>query len=303
MLLRTLNDVEALTQRGRRGKSVLQQRKMKAAATTSAKEDARRGGGEGKEKEEHGQVEVGSRSKEENETKEREAGMMEEPEAEVERTLVVGATAGAIVADEWTCSLCTLINGALERHCTLCGTLREMKEGCMVEDDSNRRKARRVSPCSCEGKAEHQVDVAVQLEDLKEKNEQLLGLLMKMKEEAKRSKEEKERFSSYESLMLAASSFVVTDKELADVEADLEAKLALVRRVRRDHADVRAQELERELRDTRAATLCIICVDSPRTVTFAPCGHFISCLDCCETTDTCPLCRKWISLRLKTFKN
>jgi hypothetical protein len=270
MLLRTLAELEGLAQ-GRRGKasSLLQQRKMKAAAY---KEDAR-GRREGKEKEERraSGEESGTRRREETEeealTKERETAGIEEVEAESTKrqALAVGATVNVVLEAEWTCSLCTLINGVLDPHCSLCGTLREAKEGGLLGEDEKTRRSKGRQPCGCEGgNDEHEHDLASQLEEVKEKNERLLCMLMKMKDGAKRSKEEKERFSSYDNLMLAASSAVVTDDELSEVEAELEAKLALVRRVRRDHARARAQELEREMREMRATTLCVICADSPR---------------------------------------
>lgn len=268
MLLRTLAELEGLAQ-GRRGKasSLLQQRKMKAAAY---KEDAR-GRREGKEKEERraSGEERGTRRREETEeealTKERETAGIEEVEAESTKrqALAVGATVNVVLEDQWTCSLCTLINDVLDPHCSLCGTLRETKEGGLLGEDEKTSRSKGRRPCGCGGgNDEH--DLASHLEEVKEKNERLLCMLMKMKDGAKRSKEEKERFSSYDNLMLAASSAVVTDEELSEVEAELEAKLALVRRVRRDHARARAQELEREMREMRATTLCVICADSPR---------------------------------------
>jgi len=40
---------------------------------------------------------------------------------------------------------------------------------------------------------------------------------------------------------------------------------------------------------------CVICLNSEKTVVFAPCGHFCSCEQCyAKLKKTCPLCRSHI---------
>lgn len=41
---------------------------------------------------------------------------------------------------------------------------------------------------------------------------------------------------------------------------------------------------------------CVICMDAPKTVVFAPCGHYCSCVSCSTKLDNkCPMCRSVIT--------
>ncbi|XP_055329695.1 uncharacterized protein LOC129582247 isoform X2 [Paramacrobiotus metropolitanus] len=46
---------------------------------------------------------------------------------------------------------------------------------------------------------------------------------------------------------------------------------------------------------------CRICEDLPKNVTFVPCGHMVVCMDCAKELSICPICRKPIDLKVKTF--
>jgi hypothetical protein len=46
---------------------------------------------------------------------------------------------------------------------------------------------------------------------------------------------------------------------------------------------------------------CIVCVDAPRSIALAPCGHVCSCEDCAGDLQQCPICRQAIDGRLKVF--
>jgi hypothetical protein len=46
---------------------------------------------------------------------------------------------------------------------------------------------------------------------------------------------------------------------------------------------------------------CIVCVDAPRSIALAPCGHVCSCEDCAGELRQCPICRQAIDGRLKVF--
>jgi hypothetical protein len=46
---------------------------------------------------------------------------------------------------------------------------------------------------------------------------------------------------------------------------------------------------------------CVVCVDAPRSIALAPCGHVCSCEDCAGDLQECPLCRQAIVGRLKMF--
>lgn len=173
----------------------------------------------------------------------------------------------------WSCSLCTLLNEPLDPHCIMCGTLREMKEGGLVTNDTSTSNIKK-GPTKATHEEEQQRPgkhtdegrdtMQAELEEMRAKNEKLMALLMKMKEEANRAKEEKERYASYEALMAALTAGIINDDHLETVESELEARLALVRQLRRDRVRARILALEREEREMRATTLCIICTDSPR---------------------------------------
>lgn len=41
--------------------------------------------------------------------------------------------------------------------------------------------------------------------------------------------------------------------------------------------------------------LCRVCMDSPVSAVFCPCGHFISCYKCAVECTQCPMCRSTIA--------
>src|SRR5277367_248812 len=46
---------------------------------------------------------------------------------------------------------------------------------------------------------------------------------------------------------------------------------------------------------------CKICLDMEREITFLPCAHLITCIACAYTLTFCPICRKDIKQRLRTY--
>ena len=59
------------------------------------------------------------------------------------------------------------------------------------------------------------------------------------------------------------------------------------------------QETERSVvTDSR---LCKICMDNELEVTFVPCGHLMSCVDCSPVLKNCPICRKPIKGCVRTY--
>merc|ERR1711959_361768 len=48
--------------------------------------------------------------------------------------------------------------------------------------------------------------------------------------------------------------------------------------------------------------LCKICYDQVAEVVFVPCGHFGFCRICSERLTRCPVCRKFVQLRQRTFR-
>lgn len=48
-------------------------------------------------------------------------------------------------------------------------------------------------------------------------------------------------------------------------------------------------------------TVCIICLDKPRNMAFANCGHAVCCETCTTNLKTCPICRQAITSAIKIF--
>lgn len=52
-------------------------------------------------------------------------------------------------------------------------------------------------------------------------------------------------------------------------------------------------------------TVCVVCMDNPRTMTFVPCGHYCVCAACAKTLEAkkvCPMCRATAQMIMQTFK-
>ena len=61
---------------------------------------------------------------------------------------------------------------------------------------------------------------------------------------------------------------------------------SLVAREEREHEELRRKQDKEQLREE-----CCICLDSPSTVEFLPCGHVSSCAECSIHLEVCMLCR------------
>jgi len=71
----------------------------------------------------------------------------------------------------------------------------------------------------------------------------------------------------------------------------LENAESLTTRVRRELAK-RAQTLQPE---------CSVCLNAKPNQTFVPCGHCVCCEECASNLEVCPLCRKKITQKVKSF--
>lgn len=58
---------------------------------------------------------------------------------------------------------------------------------------------------------------------------------------------------------------------------------------------------EEQLRLLQEEKLCKICMDRNIAVVFIPCGHLVTCKQCAEAVDKCPMCYTAITLRQKIF--
>ena len=60
---------------------------------------------------------------------------------------------------------------------------------------------------------------------------------------------------------------------------------------------------EAEERERRKSLDCAICLENPRAVAFAPCGHIACCKVCAAnpTLDQCPLCKRGVGSKVNVF--
>ncbi|KAJ8027420.1 E3 ubiquitin-protein ligase XIAP [Holothuria leucospilota] len=56
-----------------------------------------------------------------------------------------------------------------------------------------------------------------------------------------------------------------------------------------------------ELEKLREKNLCKICLDNDVEILFLPCKHLVTCSDCAERIDNCPICRELIDDRLYVY--
>ena len=47
--------------------------------------------------------------------------------------------------------------------------------------------------------------------------------------------------------------------------------------------------------------LCAICLEKEPEITFLPCGHFVTCVNCAPCNKNCPICRKPIRGSVRTY--
>lgn len=58
---------------------------------------------------------------------------------------------------------------------------------------------------------------------------------------------------------------------------------------------------EEQLRLLQEEKLCKICMDRNIAVVFIPCGHLVTCKQCAEAVDKCPMCYTIITFKQKIF--
>lgn len=59
--------------------------------------------------------------------------------------------------------------------------------------------------------------------------------------------------------------------------------------------------LEEENRRLKDARLCKICLDDEVGVVFLPCGHLVTCVQCANSVNQCPMCRNVIKGFVRTY--
>lgn len=60
-------------------------------------------------------------------------------------------------------------------------------------------------------------------------------------------------------------------------------------------------DLFEENKMLREQNQCKICMDNVINIVFIPCGHISSCGDCAKSMKKCPICRKNIERKVKTY--
>lgn len=53
--------------------------------------------------------------------------------------------------------------------------------------------------------------------------------------------------------------------------------------------------------EEKEALTCVVCLDEPRDIAFAPCGHKVCCNVCANQVSQCPICRGAITNRLRVY--
>ena len=61
------------------------------------------------------------------------------------------------------------------------------------------------------------------------------------------------------------------------------------------------QFFEKENQSLKESKFCKICMDNEINIVLVPCGHFISCDDCASCLKFCPMCRRKINVKVKTY--
>ena len=70
-----------------------------------------------------------------------------------------------------------------------------------------------------------------------------------------------------------------------------------------NNLEAQTKHLEDQAKNLKEEHLCKICMENEISFVFIPCGHFITCENCAVNGDLkiCPMCRKQITKRLKTY--
>ncbi|EFB15603.1 hypothetical protein PANDA_011302, partial [Ailuropoda melanoleuca] len=94
--------------------------------------------------------------------------------------------------------------------------------------------------------------------------------------------------SNYKSLEILVSDLVSAQK---DNTQDESSQTSLQKEI----------SAEEQLRLLQEEKLCKICMDRNIAVVFIPCGHLVTCKQCAEAVDKCPMCYTVITFKQKIF--
>ena len=89
------------------------------------------------------------------------------------------------------------------------------------------------------------------------------------------------------------------------LEVQLEALMKTFEKTNRENQKLKeeVQQLKFELERLFDERTCVICMDKEIIYLFMPCKHLVSCEKCGQNPSVkeCPICRKTIQKRLKTY--
>ncbi|XP_014400436.1 PREDICTED: E3 ubiquitin-protein ligase XIAP isoform X2 [Myotis brandtii] len=94
--------------------------------------------------------------------------------------------------------------------------------------------------------------------------------------------------SNYKSLEVLVADLVSAQKDSTEDES---SQTSLQKEI----------SAEEQLRLLQEEKLCKICMDRNIAVAFIPCGHLVTCKQCAEAVDKCPMCYTVITFKQKIF--
>jgi hypothetical protein len=80
-------------------------------------------------------------------------------------------------------------------------------------------------------------------------------------------------------------------------EEIFDKKLKLMNKKQPIYASDIAEEVERLKKELS----CVICLERQKVIISMPCHHLASCVECSETLQTCPVCKKKVEATIRTY--
>ena len=82
---------------------------------------------------------------------------------------------------------------------------------------------------------------------------------------------------------------------------NLKKKLKEKERSMKDSVVLAEKLKETERSAVAESRLCKICMENEMEITFLPCGHLMSCINCAPVLKNCPICRRPIKGSVRTY--
>ena len=168
-----------------------------------------------------------------------------------------------------------------------------------------------------QAKADQELRIAMEtddidLEDLKTAITELQSLASaELLKEARRKRDqlkERARKAVKSESNLQRKVRMEAETAVAAAEAAKEAARAAAEDARTAAAQEILARQSEEAERQKEASLCVVCLDEPKTHIFVPCGHYSCCERCCDLISNgpaekrlCPLCKGAITMGMKVF--